>query len=120
MAEMLDKAKLSVENELQDDMRLQGKLLCAIAETYRGLGLFEKSLTTAKRSHDTLAKTLGPKHLDTINSLESLAHSYRDSDRAPLRFQCSKKHSERERHNCAPNTSIQRLPWAIWRVAIGF
>jgi hypothetical protein len=39
VAEMLDKAKMRVETEFQDDRLLQAKLLEAIADTYDGLGL---------------------------------------------------------------------------------
>ena len=58
VAEMLGKAKTSVETEFKADPLLQAKLLGAIERTYLGLGLVQEALELSQKSYDMLRMLL--------------------------------------------------------------
>ena len=81
VAEMLGKAKTSVETEFSADPVLQAKLLGAIGKTYSGLGLVLEALEVTQKSYDMLRDAFGPEHVDTLAAMQDLADAYQGAGR---------------------------------------
>lgn len=66
VAELLDQAKTRIETEFKGDPVLQAKFLCAIGQTYLGLGLFDEALRLTGASHQLLREQLGAEAPETL------------------------------------------------------
>lgn len=73
VAELLDQAVETLPQELKDEDELRAELLEAIGETYRGLGLFPKSVTAHRAARDIRLDLFGERHVDTLTSMHNLA-----------------------------------------------
>ncbi len=70
--EILDKASNEIETGLRDDPRLQAQLMRTMAETYRGLGLYDHAQELAQRALAIQQRVLGPDDRDTLATTETL------------------------------------------------
>jgi eukaryotic-like serine/threonine-protein kinase len=71
--EILDQSSKSIESSLSNDPELQAKLMCTMAETYWGLGLFSRAQALLERALEIQRRVLGPEHPDTLLSSRILA-----------------------------------------------
>ncbi len=76
VVEVLDRAKKALETKLSDDVTVNARLLAALGKTYRGLGLYEESLTQVEQCHKILRDALGSEHPATLAALPELITLY--------------------------------------------
>ncbi len=67
--EVLDQGASRIETELQGQDELKARLLEVMARTYLNLGLYAKAQSLAERSLKMRREVLGPRHPDTLLSL---------------------------------------------------
>jgi len=70
--EILDKASMEIETGLANDPEVQARLMYTMAKTYQGLGLATQSLSLDQRALEIRRRVLGPRNLDTINTMNAL------------------------------------------------
>jgi serine/threonine-protein kinase len=75
---LLDRGAARIDRELADEPQAHASLLETIAEAYRSLGLFDDSLTLARRSLDVANRNLGRESPEAAAGTELLAELYRD------------------------------------------
>jgi serine/threonine-protein kinase len=75
---LLDRGAARIDRELAGEPQAHASLLETIAEAYRSLGLFDDSLTLARRSLEVARKNLGPSSPEAATGTELLAELYRD------------------------------------------
>jgi non-specific serine/threonine protein kinase/serine/threonine-protein kinase len=67
--ELLDAGAARIETELREQPELQARLQEVMARAYVNLGLFQKAGLMADRSLQTRRRVLGPRHQDTLASI---------------------------------------------------
>ena len=75
---LLDRGAARIDRDLAGEPQAHASLLETIAEAYRSLGLFDDSLTLARRSLEVAKKNLGPASPEAAAGTELLAELYRD------------------------------------------
>ena len=73
IAETLDRAVTDLEQSFRDDPLVRAALLEAIGASYRGLGLYDKSIAVLENARDLRAASLGPNDPLTLDSTNQLA-----------------------------------------------
>ena len=81
VAALFDQAVEQLETTFPNQPLMQAELLTAIGGTYRGLGLYEKSITTIGRARELRRRELGDDHQDTLASMNWLGLAYKDAAR---------------------------------------
>src|SRR5262249_10950853 len=76
VADLLDKAVASLDQEMPDDPKTRSAILYAIGRTYIGLGLDPKAIDALERSWTLRKATLGEDDPDTLWSMAYLADTY--------------------------------------------
>jgi serine/threonine protein kinase/tetratricopeptide (TPR) repeat protein len=71
--DLLDRAAAELDAKLADSPEARGKLLTALGETYRGLGLPAQAVAMHQRALTLRQAALGADHPDTISSMQNLA-----------------------------------------------
>ncbi len=128
VADVLDRASTRLDKEFNGSASTKGALLNTLGLTYRGLGLFDRSISLHKSAWNAREANLGAEHPDTLRSRADLAVAYGAAGRLPeaialgestLKLQAAKLGAEhldtlRTRHNVAmAYGSAGRLPEAI-------
>jgi tetratricopeptide (TPR) repeat protein len=85
--ELLDAGAERVLNDLGDEPVVQARLLATIGDSYRALGLWEKSTSTLETALDITVATFGEESIETANAKTLLAY--------PLIHQASFERAER-------------------------
>jgi serine/threonine protein kinase len=71
--EILDKASTNIETGLAKDPELQAQMMHVMGDVYDNLGLYPRAQLLQQRSVEIRQRVLGPEHLDTLKSVNSLA-----------------------------------------------
>jgi tetratricopeptide (TPR) repeat protein len=71
--EILDKASREIDTGLAHDPALQGQMLQTMANTYPGLGLYQRAESLDKRALAIRQRVLGPRHPETLRLESDLA-----------------------------------------------
>jgi tetratricopeptide (TPR) repeat protein/tRNA A-37 threonylcarbamoyl transferase component Bud32 len=77
VADVLDRAVKGLDAKFAGSEATKGALLNALAETYRGLGFYDKAIQLHERAVAARESALGPDHADTLVSRSELATDYR-------------------------------------------
>jgi serine/threonine protein kinase/tetratricopeptide (TPR) repeat protein len=81
VADVLDRASQRLSQEFRGSEATRAALLDALGQTYAGLALHDKAVTSFAKSGDVREATLGPDHPDTLTSRYALARAYRRAGR---------------------------------------
>jgi serine/threonine protein kinase/tetratricopeptide (TPR) repeat protein len=96
VAEVLDQAMSKLQGQFAGSPGIEGELLQALAETYKGLGLYDKAVKAHELAVSVRSSSLGPDHPDTLASRNDLGKALvamgRTSDAIPLFSQNLKLH----------------------------
>jgi serine/threonine protein kinase len=76
VADLLDETVARMPEELGGQPIVRAKLLIAIAQTYRGLGLLKECLAACQEAYDLFQANLGDRHPDTQRALNDLAAAH--------------------------------------------
>jgi serine/threonine protein kinase/tetratricopeptide (TPR) repeat protein len=79
--EILDKASADIDTGLTKDPELQAEWMHIIGDVYEKLGLYPRAESLQQESMEIRQRVLGPKHLDTLESVSSLAVVLADEGR---------------------------------------
>jgi len=71
--EILDKSSKEIDTGLAKDPELQAQMMDVMGNVYEQLGLYSRAQTLLERSAETRRHILGPKHPETLRSLDDLA-----------------------------------------------
>jgi non-specific serine/threonine protein kinase/serine/threonine-protein kinase len=74
--EMLDRGAERIRAELVEQPLVQARLMSTMGVVYYQLGLYQESEPLLEESLATRRELLGPRHLDTVESLSRLANLY--------------------------------------------
>ncbi len=74
--EILDKGAEKIENDLQDQPRIQSSLMETMGKVYRNLGLYDLAASLLEKSLFLKQKVYGDEHIEVANSLHILAVLY--------------------------------------------
>jgi serine/threonine protein kinase/tetratricopeptide (TPR) repeat protein len=74
--EILDKGAGKIESELQDQPRIQSRLMETMGRVYRNLGLYALAAPILEKSLDIKRSVYGEEHLEVAASLHTLAVLY--------------------------------------------
>jgi serine/threonine protein kinase len=83
VADVLDRATEKLDKEFTGSQATKGKLLETLGTTYRGLGLYDRSMTILTKARGVLEAAVGPDHPDMLRTRDSLAVAYGKSGRLP-------------------------------------
>ncbi len=81
VVDILDRASERLDKGFAGSQATLGALLPTLAETYRGLGLYEKAVALHTRALSVREVELGPDHIDTLASRNYLGSAYLDAGR---------------------------------------
>ncbi len=81
VVEILDWAVLSLDKKFANDPATRGRLLDALGETFKDLGLAKRAIELLKPSRELLGESLGRDHVETLVASTHLALAYRDAGR---------------------------------------
>jgi tetratricopeptide (TPR) repeat protein len=81
VADILDRAGARLEKQFTGSPATKGTLLDTLGRTYRGLGLFDRAVSSLTKACATFEASLGPSHPDTLSSRSALAMAYRSTGR---------------------------------------
>jgi hypothetical protein len=76
VAETLGAAAKKLETDLANQPARLAKLQATLGQTYYGLGLYREAILLQEKLRDYYPATCGPKHVDTLSAMHSLALSY--------------------------------------------
>ncbi|HEV3303243.1 MAG TPA: tetratricopeptide repeat protein [Planctomycetaceae bacterium] len=76
LGERLDQATEGLGGEAVGDPLVMAKLQMTLGESLLGLGYADKAASLLTKARATYTATLGPKHLDTLTSMNDLAEAY--------------------------------------------
>jgi len=71
--EILDKASTDIETGLTKDPELQAQMMNIMGNVYYNLGLYPRGQLLQQQSMEIRERVLGPRHPDTLDSMNSLA-----------------------------------------------
>jgi eukaryotic-like serine/threonine-protein kinase len=71
--EILDKSSKNIESGLDKDPQLQAQLMDVMGNVYERLGLYSRAHILLERSAAMRRQVLGPRHPDTLRSMDGLA-----------------------------------------------
>jgi len=77
--ELLDRGRLKIEAELEEQPLIQARMMEKIAEIHRKLGMYEEALPLASEALETRSSILGEEHREVARSLHALGRLYADS-----------------------------------------
>ncbi len=83
VADVLDRASERLDKEFLGSEASKGAMLDALGTTYRGLGLYARSVSLHTKARAVREATLGSDHPDTLNSRHNLATAYWVAARLP-------------------------------------
>jgi non-specific serine/threonine protein kinase/serine/threonine-protein kinase len=75
--EILDRSAREIDQGLANDPQVQGPLMCTMARTYEGLGLYPRAQTLYERAVETEQRALGSDDPKTLNCMRLLAWDLR-------------------------------------------
>ena len=78
---LMDRLKGELDAKFSDDVLMKAKLLLAIAETYKGLGLWQESLAAFQKCFSIRRDVLGMDHPETLTMLPDLVDAYNANGR---------------------------------------
>lgn len=81
--ELLHRGADRVENELDDQPRLQAELYLVISDVYESLGLFDEGLALAQKAYDLQTDLYGMQHAEIARSLNAMGWLYRQKNEYP-------------------------------------
>jgi serine/threonine protein kinase/tetratricopeptide (TPR) repeat protein len=76
VADLLDRAVRKLDKEFTGTEATRGELLDSLGDTYIGLGIYEKAVTTHAKARAVREAALGPNHRDTLTSCNNLAGAF--------------------------------------------
>ncbi len=76
LGERLDRATAEIEGEATGDPLAVANMQMTLGKSLLGLGYPEKAITLYTKAQATYRALLGPDHLETLASMNNLAHSY--------------------------------------------
>ena len=76
LGERLNQATAQIEGEAIGDPLTVARTQLTLGRSQRGLGITEKAITLFTKARGTFEGQLGPDHLDTLESMDSLAAGY--------------------------------------------
>jgi serine/threonine protein kinase/uncharacterized protein HemY len=71
-----------IEKQFLGQALVQAEILRTVGEAYGGIGEYERAITHLERTRDLQTRELGPEHLDTLATTNSLATSYLEAGKA--------------------------------------
>jgi len=71
--EILDKASKDIDRGLANDPELQAQMMSVMGKVYLSLGLYPNAHPLMERSFEIRRRLLGPKHPETLTSMEDVA-----------------------------------------------
>jgi serine/threonine protein kinase len=71
--EILDKASNGIKTGLSTDPETQAKMMYTVAESYVGLGMYERAQSLDEQAVELQMRVLGPRNPDTLRSKSALA-----------------------------------------------
>jgi tetratricopeptide (TPR) repeat protein/tRNA A-37 threonylcarbamoyl transferase component Bud32 len=83
VADILDRASERLDKGFAGSQATLGAMLFSLAETYRGLGLYDKAVALHTRAIAVREVELGPNHIDTLTSRYYLGWTNLDAGRPP-------------------------------------
>ena len=81
--EILDKASRDIDTGLVKDPEIQAQMLQVMGDVYRSLGLYDKANSLLTKAVALDRGTLGPRHPQTLRSIDSLARTLTFQSRFP-------------------------------------
>jgi serine/threonine protein kinase/tetratricopeptide (TPR) repeat protein len=81
VADILDRARARLDKDFTGSPATKGALLETLGRTYRGLGFFDRAVSSLTKAVAVLEATLGADHPSTLTSRSALAMAYRSAGR---------------------------------------
>src|SRR5216683_1039133 len=117
--EILDKASNDIKTGMAKDPDAQAQMMQVIGDVYNSLGLFSRAKDLEQQSLEIRKHVLGPKHPDTLNSMNDLADALNHDGHYAEAVKLNRETLEIRHHVLGPENpdtlnSMDNLGDALW------